>query len=264
MNPREHKKGGLMKSCIFTLALISATLVAAAASERDAAADARQQPAAPTRDVLIDPGDTVVLLIDHQTGLFQTVKDVPLRDLRANTVALAKMAKLSRAPIITTASEPNGPNGPLMQELAEVAPDATFVPRKGEVNAWDNADFVRTVKATGRKTLVIAGVWTSVCVAFPALQAKADGYKVYAVIDASGDMSVMASGAAVARMAQAGIIPVTTNAILGELQRTWARPDAAAWGALYNEIVPAYRAVAESHQRALSVGAQEKKESTGH
>lgn len=199
---------------------------------------------------LLDPNDTVVLLLDHQTGLFQTVKNVPIRELRANTVVLAKIAQLAKVPIFTTASEPGGTNGPLMSELAEVAPDATYIPRKGEISAWENEDFRKAVKATGRKTLIIAGVWTSVCVAFPALQAKAEGYNVYAVVDASGDMSEMASQATLARMTQAGIIPVTTNVLLCEFQRTWARPDAAAWGALYNELVPHYRAVSENYQKA--------------
>ena len=208
---------------------------------------------------LLDPNDTVVLLLDHQTGLFQTVKDVPIRELRANTVVLAKIAQLGKAPIFTTASEPGGTNGPLMSELAEVAPNATYVPRKGEVSAWENEDFRKAVRATGRKTLIIAGVWTSVCVAFPALQAKAEGYNVYAVVDASGDMSEMASQATLARMTQAGIIPVTTNVVLCEFQRTWARPDAAAWGALYNELVPHYRAVSESYQKAQETAIRPKK-----
>ena len=94
-----------------------------------------------------------------------------------------------------------------MSELADAAPSAKYVARKGEISAWDNADFVKAVEATGRKTLVIAGVWTSVCVAFPALQAKADGYKVYFVIDASGDLSAMASQTTLARMTQAGHHP---------------------------------------------------------
>jgi len=137
-----------------------------------------RQPSAAARQVLLDPNDTVVLLLDHQTGLFQTVKDVPLPELRANTVVLAKIAELAKVPIIYTASEPGGTNGPIMEELLAAAPNAKYVARKGEVSAWDNADFVKAVEATGRKTLIMAGVWTSVCVAFPALQAKADGYKV--------------------------------------------------------------------------------------
>jgi nicotinamidase-related amidase len=96
------------------------------------------------KTVLLDPADTVMLLLDHQNGLFQTVKDVPLAELRTNTVVLAKVAKLANIPLITTASVPDGPNGPLMHELQEVTPDATYVPRKGEISAWDNGDFVRT------------------------------------------------------------------------------------------------------------------------
>jgi nicotinamidase-related amidase len=208
--------------------------------------------------VLLDPNDTVLLLLDHQTGLFQTVKDVPVAELRANTVALAKVAELGKIPIITTASEPNGPNGPLMSELAAAAPSAKYVARKGEVSAWDNDDFVKAVEATGRKTLVMAGVWTSVCVAFPALEAQADGYKVYFVTDASGDYSEMAFQTTLARMSQAGIIPATTNVILCEVQRTWNRPDAAQWGAIYAELVPHYRAVGESYQRAQEAARQSK------
>jgi nicotinamidase-related amidase len=219
-------------------------------SKREPIAGLSRQPSPGAREVLLDPSDTVVLLLDHQTGLFQTIKDVPVAELRNNTVALANIAKLGKAPIIYTASEPNGTNGPLMDELDAFKDYATYVPRKGEISAWDNADFVKTVEATGRKTLVIAGVWTSVCVAFPALQAKADGYKVYFVTDASGDPSVMASQTTIARLTAAGIIPVSTNAILCEFQRSWNRPDAAQWCAIYQQLVPHYKAVAESYKRA--------------
>ncbi len=97
--------------------------------------------------MLLDPADTAILLLDHQAGLFQTVKDVPVDDLRRNVVMLARLATLLKIPVITTASEPNGPNGPIMPEIAEFAPNATYVPRKGEVNAWDNEDFVKTVQS---------------------------------------------------------------------------------------------------------------------
>ena len=113
---------------------------------------------------------------------------------------LAKLATLMKIPVITTASEPNGTNGPLMPEIHEFAPHAVYVARKGEVNAWDNEDFVKTVRATGRKTLIMAGVWTSVCVVFPALDAKLAGYKVYTVMDASGDVSEMANRTTLARL----------------------------------------------------------------
>jgi nicotinamidase-related amidase len=239
---------------ILPISVVAAALAGNAAISSDSAAPLPgRTDAAPTGGAggpLLDPADTVLCLLDHQTGLFQTVKDIAVRDLRANTVVLAKVAELGKAPIFTTASEPQGTNGPLMSELAEAAPSAKYIPRKGEISAWDNPDFKKAVEATGRKTLVIAGVWTSVCVQFPALQAQAEGYKVYAVIDASGDMSQAATDMSVARMTAAGIIPVTTNTVLCEFQRTWARPDAAKWGALYSELVPNYHAVAESYARA--------------
>jgi nicotinamidase-related amidase len=205
---------------------------------------------------LLNAADVAILLLDHQSGLFQTVKDVPLTDLRANTIMLARLATLMKIPVITTASEPNGPNGPLMPEIHQNAPHAVYVPRKGEVNAWDNDDFVRTVRATGKRTLIMAGVWTSVCVMFPALDAKAAGFKVYAVMDASGDPSEMASRTSLARFAQAGVIPTSTNAVLSEVHRTWNRPEAGELAKLYGLVAPNYAAVAESYQKALEVGRQ--------
>jgi nicotinamidase-related amidase len=208
---------------------------------------------------LLDPADTVLLLLDHQSGLFQTVKDISVSELRANTIMLAKLATLLKIPVITSASEPNGPNGPLMPEIHQFAPHAVFVPRKGEVNAWDNEDFVKAVRATGKKTLIIAGVWTSVCVMFPALDAKAAGFKVYAVMDASGDPSEMVSRTTLARFTQAGIVPTTANAVLCEIHRTWNRPEAAELAKLYAIVAPNYAAVMESHQKAQDVIKQEKK-----
>ena len=202
---------------------------------------------------LLDTSDTVFLLLDHQAGLFQTVKDIDVAELRRNTVMLARLATLLKIPVITTASEPGGTNGPLMPEIHEFAPHAVYVPRKGEVNAWDNEDFVKTVNATGRKTLVMAGVWTSVCVMFPALDAKAAGYKVYAVMDASGDPSELASRTTLARFVQGGVIPTSTNAVLSETHRTWNRPEAAELAKLYGLVSPNYAAVIESYQKAQDV-----------
>src|SRR5262245_61578360 len=202
---------------------------------------------------LLDPTDTLFLLLDHQSGLFQNVKDIGVAELRANVTALAKLAALQQIPVITTASEPNGPNGPLMPEIQEAAPHAVYVPRKGEVNAWDNAAFVKAVRETGKKTLVMAGVWTSVCVMFPALDAKAAGFNVYAVMDASGDPSEMVSRTTLARFTQSGIVPTSANAILCEVHRTWNRPDAGELADIYTMVSPNYRALIESYQRAQSV-----------
>jgi nicotinamidase-related amidase len=203
---------------------------------------------------LFDTSDVAILLLDHQAGLFQTVKDISITDLRANTVMLAKLATLLKIPVITTASEPGGPNGPLMPEIHQFAPHAVYVPRKGEVNAWDNEDFVKAVRATGKRTLLMAGVWTSVCVMFPALDAKVAGFSVYAVMDASGDPSDMASRITLARFVQGGVIPISTNAVLSEAHRTWNRPEAADLAKLYALAAPNYAAVIESYEKAREVG----------
>lgn len=200
--------------------------------------------------MLLDPSDTVVLLLEHQSGLLQTVKDIPVADLRRNVEVIARLCTLLEIPVITTASEPAGSNGPLMPEIHHNAPHAVYVPRKGEVNAWDNDDFVAQVRSTGRRTLVMAGVWTSVCVMFPALDARAAGFEVYAVLDASGDPSEMASRVSLARFVQGGVKPTTTNALLSELHRTWARPEAAELAQLYGRVAPNYAAVIESYARA--------------
>lgn len=202
---------------------------------------------------IIDPDDSVMLLIDHQSGLFQTVADMPMTTLRNHATALARMATLSKMPVITTASVPQGPNGPLIPEIHENAPHARYVARKGEINAWDNPDFVAAVKATGRKTLIIAGTITSVCMAFPAIAAAYDGYKVFAVVDASGTYSKMAQEITLARVVQAGVVPMDTAAVASELQKTWHRDDAQQWAEVYTKIFPPYQLLIESYLKAQQV-----------
>jgi nicotinamidase-related amidase len=202
---------------------------------------------------VIDPDDAVMLLIDHQSGLFQTVNDMPMPKLRAHAAALAKMATLAGIPVITTASVPQGPNGPLIPEIHENAPHAKYVARKGEINAWDNPDFVAAVKATGRGTLIIAGTITSVCMAFPAISAVHAGYKVFAVVDASGTYSKMAQEITLARVVQAGVVPMDTAAVASEIQRTWHRDDALQWAEVYTRIFPEYALLIESYGKAQDV-----------
>jgi len=202
---------------------------------------------------VIDPDDSVMLLIDHQSGLFQTVADMPMTELRARAAALAKIASLSNIPVITTASVPQGPNGPLIPEIHANAPHAQYVARKGEINAWDNPEFVAAVKATGRKTLIIAGTITSVCMAFPAISAVAEGYKVFAVVDASGTYSKMAEEITLARVVQAGVVPMDTAAVASEIQKTWNRDDALEWAQVYTHIFPAYQLLIESYTKAQEV-----------
>ncbi|MDM1696133.1 hydrolase [Thiopseudomonas alkaliphila] len=202
---------------------------------------------------VIQADDALMLLIDHQSGLFQTVGDMSVPELRARASALASIASLAKIPLITTASVPQGPNGPLIPEIHQNAPHAQYIGRKGEISAWDNAEFVQAVKATGRKTLIIAGTITSVCMAFPAISAVAEGYKVFVVIDASGTYSKMAQEITLARMLQAGVVPIDTAAVASELQKTWNRADALAWAEAYTHIFPAYQLLMESYAKAQQV-----------
>jgi nicotinamidase-related amidase len=202
---------------------------------------------------VIDPNDTVMLLIDHQSGLFQVVKDLQVPELRANVTTLAKVATLANIPVITTASVPQGPNGPLIPEINQFAPHAQYVARQGEINAWDNPAFVAAVEATGKKTLIIAGTITSVCMAFPSISAVYAGYKVFAVVDASGTYSKMAEEISLARVVQAGVVPMDTAAVCSEIQKTWSRPDAAEWAAAYSAVFPNYQMLIESYMKAQEV-----------
>jgi nicotinamidase-related amidase len=203
-----------------------------------------------SKNGLIDPTDSVLLMVDHQSGLLQVVKDLSVAELRTNVAALTKAATLAEIPVIATASVPEGPNGPLLPEITDNAPHAVYVQRQGQINAWDVDGFRQAVEATGRRTLVIAGIMTSICVVEPALAALADGYTVYAVIDASGTYSDVAQRVSIERLSRAGVTVVDVEAVISELQQTWAREDALAWGALHASVIPSYHALIESVLRA--------------
>lgn len=203
---------------------------------------------------MIETSDAVMLLIDHQSGLFQLVRDMELPILRSNVTALAKVSLLANIPTFTTASVPDGPNGPLIPEINEYNPNAIYIPRTGQINAWDNPAWVDAIKKTKRKTLLIAGTLTSVCMTFPALSAIEEGYKVFCIIDASGNWSKMATDITIARITQAGAIPIDTFAVLSELMGTWNRPDASDFARIMVEnIVPPYKDLIESYDKAQSV-----------
>jgi nicotinamidase-related amidase len=214
---------------------------------------------------MIDINDVVILLIDHQSGLLQTVRDLEPDELRGNIVALAKLAKLMKIPVITTASVPDGPNGPLIPEISQILPDAIYVPRKGQINAWDNEKFVAAVKKIGRKTLIMAGTLSNICLAFPAISAVNDGFKVYALMDASGCWSKFSKDIVLARMTHAGVIPTDVLALIAEIQQTWARAEAQEFAELYADRMPAYRLLMESFDRSNKVaksGEQDPKDTT--
>lgn len=207
-----------------------------------------------TIKTMIDPNDAVMLLIDHQSGLFQLVADMDMLTLRNNVTALAKVAHLAKVPTFTTASVPDGPNGPLIPDIHAANPDAVYIPRTGQINAWDNPKWVEAIEKTGRKTLLIAGTLTSVCMSFPTLSALAAGYKVFTIIDASGNWSKMATDITMARVVQAGAMPIDTYAVLAEIMSTWNRPDAMEFAnIMVDHIVPHYRLLNESYGKAQSV-----------
>ncbi len=152
-------------------------------------------------------------------------------------------------PVILTTSFENGPNGPLMQGLVGLFPDAPKIARPGQINAWDNEDFVTAVKLTGKKQLIIAGVVTDVCVAFPALSALNAGYEVFVATDASGTFSKQVANAAIMRMAHSGVQLMNWFSIASELQRDW-RNDIEGFGALLASQLPGYQNVMESYEGA--------------
>src|SRR6186713_1299633 len=152
----------------------------------------------------LDKNNVAVLLVDHQTGLTNCVQDFSPDDFKNGVLAFAASAKYFKLPTILTTSFEDGPNGPLVPGLKEIFPDSAYIARPGNINAWDNEDFVKAVKATGKKQLIIAGVVTEVCVAFPALSAIEEGFDVFVVTDASGTFNETTQKAAWERMSAAG------------------------------------------------------------
>lgn len=197
----------------------------------------------------LDKNNAVVLLVDHQAGLISLVQDYSPNEFKNNVLALADIAKFFKLPTILTTSFDEGPNGPLVPELVEMFPDAPFIHRPGQINAWDNADFVKAIEATGRKQLIIAGVVTDVCVAFPTLSALEAGYEVFVVTDSSGTFDLNTRTAALMRMQQAGAQMMNWFAVACELHRDW-RNDVEGLGALFSNHIPDYRNLMNSYSRA--------------
>jgi nicotinamidase-related amidase len=194
----------------------------------------------------LDKSQAAVLLVDHQTGLLSLVRDFDPDKFKNNVLALADLATYFKLPTILTTSFENGPNGPLVPELKEQFPDAPYIARPGQINAWDNEDFVKAVKASGRKQLIIAGVVTEVCVAFPALSAIAEGFEVFVVTDASGTFSEVTRQAAWDRMSAAGAQLMTWFGVACELHRDW-RNDVEGLAALFSNHIPDYRNLINSY-----------------
>ena len=194
----------------------------------------------------LDKNDAVLLLVDHQTGLISLVQDFTPNEFKNNLLALADCGKFFGLPTILTTSFEQGPNGPLVPELKEMFPDAPYIARPGQINAWDNEDFVKAIKATGRKQLIIAGVVTDVCVAFPTLSALAEGFDVFVVTDASGTFDKTVQQAAWNRMSAAGAQLMNWFSVACELHRDW-RNDIEGLGNLLSQRIPNYRNLMNSY-----------------
>jgi nicotinamidase-related amidase len=179
----------------------------------------------------LTPENAVLLLIDHQVGLFTGVRDIPVAELKHNVVALAKAVKVLGVPIIVTATSPEM-WGPIIPELTEALPGISIINRT-TVNAFDEPRFAKAVEATGRKKLIIAGVSTEVCLALPAIHATGAGYDTYAVIDASGTFSETKRITGLLRMVQAGVIVADYSTVAVEMLKDNASPKA---GALYGAL----------------------------
>jgi nicotinamidase-related amidase len=170
---------------------------------------------------MLTPDNCVLVLIDHQPYQFVGVQSADPQVILNNTVALAKTAKAFGVPtILTTVLEERG--GHLVKQLQDVFPEQTPIDRTW-INTWEDSRVVKAVEETGRKKVLMAGLFTEICLVFPVIQAMGEGYEAFAVTDASGGVSIESHERAVQRMVQAGAVPITWMAVLGELQRDWAR-----------------------------------------
>jgi nicotinamidase-related amidase len=172
-------------------------------------------------EALLSPERSVLLLIDHQPFQFANLNSHDPTLIINNVVGLAKAAKAFSVPtVLTTVTEERG--GYLLKGIQDVYPEQKPINRTF-INTWQDERVVKAIKKTGRKQLVVAALWTDICLAMPVIQSLADGYDVFFVTDASGAVSREAHDMAVLRMVQAGAVPITWIAVMSEWQRDWAR-----------------------------------------
>ena len=226
-----------------TTGVVAAGILATGSREAGAQESRKEGP----RYRRLSKDQAAVLFVDHQCGLTALVQDYSPSEFRNSVLALADLARYFKLPTVLTTSFEQGANGPLVPELKEMFPDAPYIARPGQINAWDNEDFVKAVKATGRKQLIIAGIVTEVCVAFPALSALEAGYEVFVVTDASGTFDLASREAAWLRMSAAGAQLLNWFGAASELQRDW-REDVEGFGKLLIDHTPIYKALMTAHQ----------------
>ncbi|SDR32332.1 hydrolase [Pseudovibrio sp. Tun.PSC04-5.I4] len=176
-------------------------------------------------DPFLSPENSMLILIDYQPPILQGVNNIDHKDLINNATGLIKTAVIYDIPIIFS-HVAVGLNGyaPMIDELKKLAPNATFIDRTN-VNAWEEPEFVKAVEATGRKKLIMGGLWTDVCLAYPAIEAEREGYDVYVPEDVVGSFTQTSHENGMRRMIAAGVEPITWNVVPAEFQRDHARTD---------------------------------------
>ncbi|KAK3295621.1 Isochorismatase-like protein [Chaetomium fimeti] len=204
----------------------------------------------------LSKNDSVLVVLDMQEGLYSVARDWDATLYRDNMIAHASLGSLFKdLPVIMTTSTEIGPNGPLPQEILDMYPDAPLIKREGEVNAWDNSEFRDAIKATGRKQIIIAGIVTDVCTAFLARSLRAEGYSVWANLEASGTTTKEIRDIANDQMMRAGVNVVSLFAIICDLMRDWRHtPGAAEVFPFIDRYMPAYGMVARAHRAAIENG----------
>jgi nicotinamidase-related amidase len=181
----------------------------------------------PLTDPLLTPQNSALIVIDFQPNQVQAVTSIDHDLLTHNIVTVARIAKAFSLPIVlSTINVANGA-APTLPELKEVLSDSVEIDRTA-INSWEDVDFRRAVRATGRRKLIMTALWTEVCLAFPSLDAMREGYEVFAVTDAVGGTSAEAHRAGLERVVQAGAQPIGWVSLACELQRDWGRTDTVA------------------------------------
>lgn len=196
----------------------------------------------PNTDSLLTPQNAVIALIDYQPEQYAGVGSVGHDELLAHVTMLGRVATAFALPVVlSTVYVKHGMSG-TNKELLEALPGVPEIDRT-TLNSWEDPDFRAEVERTGRKKLIIAGLWTEVCIAFPTLDALREGYEVYVVTDAIGGVSRVAHESALQRMIQAGAVPITVLGLACELQRDWGRPDANRLRAVMREYFGKMKAI---------------------
>ncbi|KAF3770189.1 Isochorismatase hydrolase [Cryphonectria parasitica EP155] len=203
----------------------------------------------------LNKNDSMLLILDMQEGLYGLARDFDPTLYRDSIIAHAAIGQVFDIPVVMTTSAQTGPNGPLPQEILDMYPDAPLIQRQGEVDAWDNADFRAAVQAANKSQIIMAGIVTDVCTTFLALSLRAEGYSVWANVEASGTTTPLIRDISNDRMEKAGVSLVSLFSIICDLMRDWRdTPGSATLIPWLDKYYPAYGMVARAHHAAIENG----------